>query len=202
MTFDAGVPNSGQSPAFFPTQNQTNMGRIKAIINAEHVFNDTAAANDGTHKQVTLKNRSTPVGFPAGTNAVLYSKVDSDGASQLHFYNGATDVQLTPLSVGPIRVQGTTIVAIAPNATFNITGLPAQYVGTGYVFVNGTKNYSFNNVFLVNGQADEHRIEQGPENPPFINSPSFTFSGTTLRVRNNNSIASILVWSLILNVIP
>lgn len=197
MTFDPGVPNAGQSPAFYPTQNQTNMNRLKAIINAEHQFNDTAQSTDGVHKQVTYINRAAPGSLPVGTNSILYAAADSNGASQLHFYNGATDIQLTPPTVGPIRVQGTTVVALASGGTFNVPDLPTQFTGTGYVFINGSVVSAFHNLIRINGHVDEHQIDSNGNFP--INPPEFRFNGTTLQVRNNSAIPSILVWSLILN---
>lgn len=197
MTFDPGVPNAGQSPAFYPVQNQTNMNRLKAIINAEHQFNDTAQSTDGVHKQVTYINRAAPGSLPVGTNSILYSAVDSNGASQLHFYNGATDIQLTPPSVGPIRVQGTSVVNVAAGGTFNVPGLPTQFAGTGYVFMNGSVISAFHNLLRVNGLVDEHQLDSNGAFP--FSAPEFRFSGTTLQVRNNAAIPAILVWSLILN---
>ncbi len=87
MTFDANQPNASESPANFPTPANVNNTRIKTLINAEHVFNDTAQADDGVHRQMTMIARTDPVSVPAGTSAMLYTKIVS-GTPQLYFYDG------------------------------------------------------------------------------------------------------------------
>ena len=72
MTYNANVPNAGDSPGIFPAQGAINFTRLKTLINAEHVFNDTAQVTDGVHRQMTLINRLNPVALPAGTNGMLY----------------------------------------------------------------------------------------------------------------------------------
>jgi len=94
MTFSIIVPNANQSPGLFPTQNNTNFQRIKDIVNNDHNWTNSSSASQGIHKQCTFINRTTPVGLPAG-NGVLYSQADTTGASQLRWYNGASDVQVT-----------------------------------------------------------------------------------------------------------
>lgn len=100
MTYNPAVPNAAQSPGLFPAQNNTNYTRIKSIVNADHVFNDTAPSppnnNDGFHRQMTMVSRASPVSLPGGSNAILYTKIDSLGQSQLRFYNGTRDVAITP----------------------------------------------------------------------------------------------------------
>jgi hypothetical protein len=87
-TYNIVVPNQGQSPGFFPQQNNDNFQRLRDIINNEHNFLNTAAspgevAAQGIHKQVTLINKTSTVStLPAG-NGILYSKADTAGASQL-----------------------------------------------------------------------------------------------------------------------
>lgn len=201
MTFDAGVPNSGQSPGFYPIQNQTNMTRIKANINADHNFLDTLAVDEGAHKQTTFINRPTGYvpAFPTGTNAVLYTIFDANNQSQLHYFNGVTDEILTPISgLYPIRIQGRTVGAIPFNTTEAVTGLPAQYTGAGYVWIDGEASYEYSNVFLINGKSDVQQIRAKDGG---FSHPSFVQVGTALHVKNNNVTGSkILWWSLILNV--
>ncbi len=104
MTFDPSVPNANQSPGLFPPQNSTNFTRLKAIISGDHIFNDTQNVNtDGKHLQVTLLNRATPGSLPAGMNGILYSKTASS-VTQLFFYNGITDYQLTPPVTPTVRI--------------------------------------------------------------------------------------------------
>ncbi len=108
MTYNPSVPNAAQSPGLFPAQNNTNFTRLKTIINADHVFNDTAAADDGVHRQMTMVARTTPVALPAGTNAIAYTKIDGLGRAQLRYYNGVTDVAITPpVIMAAVNFNGT-----------------------------------------------------------------------------------------------
>lgn len=96
MSFSTNVPNANQSPNLFPTQNQTNMGRLKTIIRQDHVFNDTTdATTDGIHKKVSLQTRSGIATKPSGAASVLYARNDGSSIPQLRFYNG-TEYTLTP----------------------------------------------------------------------------------------------------------
>lgn len=107
MTFDTTVPNASQSPGLFPVQNSTNFTRLKTIINADHVFNDTAQSTDGLHRQCTMLTRAQPVALPMGSNAILYSWIDAFGQTQLRYYNGTNDFQLTPGIVAAVNFNGT-----------------------------------------------------------------------------------------------
>lgn len=133
MTFDPNTPNAGQSPGLFPAQSNTNFARLKTIINAEHVFNDTTSATDGVHRQMTTVNRADPVTLIPGTNAILYTKT-SGGASQLFFYNGANIQQITPF-------------AQIIKAMVNFNGIPGSPVirsqtNVTTVTKNGTGDYT------------------------------------------------------------
>ena len=88
MTFDPNVPNASQSPGLFPAQMNANLTRLKTIILGDHVFNDTAQPDDGTHKQVTLVARVDPVSLPAGTNGILYGKI-AGSTAKVFYYDGA-----------------------------------------------------------------------------------------------------------------
>ncbi len=134
MTFDPNIPNAGQSPGLFPAQSNTNYARLKTIINAEHVFNDTASASDGIHRQVTFINRSTPGSTGAG-NAILYTRSTS-GATQLFFYNGVNVQQITPF-------------AQIVKAMVNFNGIPGTPMirsasNVSSVTKNGTGDYTIN----------------------------------------------------------
>ena len=131
MTFNIVVPNAGQSPGVFPAQNNTNFSRLKTIINADHNFTDSIAASEGAHKKATFINLSPqPIGFPAGTNGILYSFPDSDGASQLRWYNGASDQQVT--GGDNLLASGTAVVAT--NSVAVIYTLPAAD-GFGMIYM-------------------------------------------------------------------
>lgn len=73
MTFSVTVPNASQSPGLFPAQANTNFTRLKTITDADHQFNDTAAATDGYHKRVSYINQPTLPAVPASANAIGYS---------------------------------------------------------------------------------------------------------------------------------
>lgn len=197
MTFNAGIPNASQSPGLFPAQNQTNMTRLKAIIGADHQFNDTTVPDtDGVHKQVTYINRATPGTLPANTNSILYAKEDANGASQLYFYNGATDTAITP--IGSLKFTGNS-GSLAPGGTFAIPGLPTNYTGTGYVWYDATKVFNYDNFFNVGGLVYINSLDSNTSNLDPA-PPSLGFIGTALNVQNNNSFFNrVVYWSLTIN---
>lgn len=94
MTFVANIPVAGQSPGLFPSQCSTNFTRLKTIINGDHVFNDSAQADDGVHRQVTMVARADPVSLPTNTNGIIYNKIV--GATALPFYYDGTSVYAVP----------------------------------------------------------------------------------------------------------
>ena len=145
MTYNPSVPNAAQSPGLFPPQNSTNFARLKTIINADHVFNDTAQATDGVHRQVTMIARAQPVALPAGTNAILYTKIDSLGASQLNFWNGALNFQITPQ------------VSIRACVNFNEAGGIRSQFNVSSVTKNGTGDYT---VIFTTPMPDTNYIVQ------------------------------------------
>lgn len=132
MSYNTGVPNAAASPGLFPVQSNTNFDRLKTIINAEHVFNDTAAADDGVHKQVSLVTRSTPGALTSGTSGVLYTNV-VNGVGQLFFYNGSTDEQI---SDGYIKGTGLNIASTG--TYYTIAAIPVNMYGEISIY-QGTK---------------------------------------------------------------
>lgn len=89
MTFDPAVPNANQSPGLAPAQLNTNFTRLKALINADHVFNDTTAADDGAHKSIVMVAQTRPTGsLAAGTNGTLYNVIEGPTA-RVEYYNGS-----------------------------------------------------------------------------------------------------------------
>ncbi len=187
MTFDPNIPNAGQSPGLFPPQNNTNFARLKTIINADHVFNDTAQSTDGFHRQCTLIARAQPGGLPAGSNSILYTWLDGSGQSQLRFYNGAADFQLTPLvNTGVTKVAGS--VALAGNATSGtVWTIPTNtfaWVFVNYIAPAGNffrLYYIYNSGGLVLGD-----VLRDSDNS---SKPAINFSGANMRVVNGNSSA-------------
>jgi len=150
MSFSVTVPNAGQSPGLFPTQNNNNFLRLKDIVNADHNFTDSTATNQGAHKQVTFINRTPPVvGFPSGTNAVLYTAFDADNVSQLNFFNGAANYQLTPTS--PFTLLGTGTKAITTGTTSSMFLVPASSFGFLYMWMTDGINYAMETCLWISG---------------------------------------------------
>jgi hypothetical protein len=195
MTFDPNVPNAGQSPGLFPAQMNTDLARLKAIINTDHVFNDTAQSTDGIHRQMHMVARAMPGGLPTGSNAILYTWLDSLSRSQLRFYNGLIDVQLTPpQELFPIKVVGT--ASISAGATAVAYADPGfTWAGTGWAMIDGTNIFRFYNL-LRSGLNDTHVLD---DNSGATSRPNLEFSGNNLLIRNNEVTTQICTWSLIIN---
>lgn len=128
MTFSVTVPNASQSPGLFPAQNNINFLRLKDILNNDHNFTDSSTPSQGIHKQVTLINRSAPGSLPVG-NGILYSAVDTFGLSQLRWYNGSSDSQVS--NTGSVLI-GSGNVAITTLSTPMFT-VPAN--SFGYIYM-------------------------------------------------------------------
>ena len=160
MTFDTTVPNAGQSPGLFPAQNNTNYARLKTIINADHVFNDTSQSTDGFHRQATMIARAIPVSIPAGANSILYTWIDGNGQAQLRFYNGSTNFQITSGSgvtgvVAVVNFNGTgAIGAQTIRSQFNVTSV--MKTATGRYTVNFTTPLPDTNYIIqICGYSDQ-----------------------------------------------
>jgi hypothetical protein len=195
MTFDPNIPNAGQSPGLFPPQNNQNFARIKTIINADHVFNDTAQSTDGFHRQATMIVRAQPGGLPVGSNAILYAWLDGAGQTQLRFYNGATDYQLTPLVAGPTKVTGS--VALAGNATSGtIYTIPNNSFGTIFVnYISPAGNFYRYYIFYKSGNTFvDAKLIEGSSN---TSRPDISISGSNIRVVNGNSSARTVAYYII-----
>lgn len=200
MTYSPNVPNAAQSPGLFPAQNNTNFTRLKTIINADHVFNDTAIVNtDGIHRQVTMVTRASPspTPLPLGQSAILYSKLDSLSRSQLWYYNGFADVNLTaevPETIGPIRVVGTASVT-SGNTAVAYADPGFTWAGTGWAMITNTTTFSFWNLLRVLGNSKHSIDDSGGGTRPL-----FEFDGSNnLLIRNATGATRSLTWSLIIN---
>lgn len=89
MTYNTDVPATAQSPGLFPNQAKTNWTRLKTLINANHVFNDTAAADDGAHTTIKMVAQTRPVApLDAGTNGYLYNVIEG-ATARLEYFNGS-----------------------------------------------------------------------------------------------------------------
>lgn len=186
MSFNIIVPNQGNSPGIFPAQNNENFRRLKAIINAEHDFTDSTSLSQGIHKQCTFINRATPVGLPAG-NGVLYSQADGSGASQLHWYNGASDVTITP---GVQVLTGTANIGPLSEITiFPDPGYPYQayyFLGAnGLAVISAATAVHYSNNVNVIEAAQTANIQ-------------IFYSGNGLKVKNiaNSGSPIATLWTL------
>lgn len=198
MTYDPNQPNASVSPGLFPTGNNTNFARLKTIINADHVFNDTAQSTDGIHRQMTMIVRAMPVALPMGTNSILYSWIDGSGQTQLRFYNGTDDFQLTPPEeLYPIRIVGSQ--SVGASATITAYADPGfRYAGTGWAMVQNNTAIKFYNI-LRSGTNFVNELDNDGSSG---SRPTFSFSGNNLQITNASGATRILVWSLIINRIP
>lgn len=199
MTFVPNVPNPSQSPGDFPPQNAANFTQLKKIIIADHVFNDSPAANDGIHKQVTFQTRQVHGALPTGASARLYTKLDTFSLPQLYYWNGTSDFQLTPPEdLYPIRVVGS--ASLAPNATAVAYADPGfRWAGTGWSIVQNTNVFYYWSL-LRSGPNNIQEIRDKTGTP---SRPVLEFSGNNLRIRNLDSGSTLTcVWSLIINRIP
>lgn len=186
MTFNIVVPSSNQSPGLFPTQNNTNFQRIKDIVNNDHNWTDSTSLSEGIHRQVTLISRNTPVGLPAG-NGVLYSKPDSGGASQLRWYNGASDVQITP---GVQVVVGSAVLGPLAVATM-LTDPGYAYQAYYWLGVNGVTTASSGVSVHYSNNINSVTATQGSFS-------TVAYSGNNLTVRNNQTMGAPIsfIWTL------
>ncbi len=130
MTFNPGIPVQTQSPGLFPAQMQADLGRLQTIIEADHVFNNTAASNDGIHKQVKMLNRTIPTGpLVNGESGIHFSVANSLGQSQEWYYNGtALYLPETALKC-MVNFNGVPAVPVVRTGALNITSVTRRGVG-------------------------------------------------------------------------
>jgi hypothetical protein len=76
---------------------QSDLARLKTIIEADHVFNNTAASNDGIHKQVKLLNRAQPVNLVNGESGILFSIANAQAQSQVWYFNSNATLPTTSI---------------------------------------------------------------------------------------------------------
>lgn len=185
MTFNAAVPMNSDSPSIFPSQNQTNMARLQAIVGADHQFNLTAAADDGYHNVVHLTQQA-PSGALAATGR-LYAKTDT-GLVQLFYMDDAgTEYQITPVAQAPTRVTGS--VALAGSATSGtVYTIPDNSQGTIFVnYISPAGNFYRYYLFYKSGTTfvDTYLLAASPN----TSRPNISISGSNIRVVNGNSSA-------------
>jgi len=115
MTWNPGYPQSSQSPALWPSQSQGNNGRLETMFQAEHQFNNSAAANDGVHKQMTTVSRADPTSLPSGTNGMIYEGNDT----LPRFYDGVSIFVMQPVRAYLTWDNGGTLQGKNFNATIS-----------------------------------------------------------------------------------
>lgn len=191
MTFSTNVPNSGQNPSLFPNQSNTNFSRLKTIISGDHVFNDTAADNDGVHNQVTYVNRTAPSSLLTGTNLINYSRNAQDSVPDQWYYDGAANHQTT------WREQRGTVAMTTSYANIG-AALPADSWGDILMFFNnGTyievqkASFACSNAFVFCWGYD--MIANGDSNTTLIQFGNSTAS-TGLAIRGKLVSGSVGTW--------
>ena len=196
MTFDANVPNGGQSPGLFPAQNNTNFTRLKTIINADHVFNDTGQDTDGIHRQMTLVDRDTPTVLLTGSNSITYGKLASDNSSDVWFYNGTLNNQLNWR-----ELQGTCNMT---SSFSDIVAIPANCYGYIYLFKDIAPNGQYvssgtfaSNNSVTNGYsyAEKFISGSGATQLIFLGFSGAGASALTLKGKNDNGSFYNGVWN-------
>jgi hypothetical protein len=195
MTFVTNIPNAAQSPGLFPPQNNTNFARLKTIINADHIFNDTGQSTDGFHRQMTMVVRDQPVALPTGGNAILYNWLDAGGQAQLRYYNGANDYQITPIAPAPTKVTG--IVALAGGALSGVVyTVPSNSFGT--IFVNYTTpnagNFWRYYMFYRSASFLDLALQDASNN---TGRPDVEITTSELKIRNGSSSARNVAYYII-----
>lgn len=199
MTYDSNVPNSSESPSLFPSQANNNFSRLKTIISGDHVFNDSAANNDGKHKQVTYVNRANPSSLPTGTNSIEFSKDAQDSVPDIWYYDGTNNHQVS------WREQRGTVAMTTSMADIG-SALPADAWGDILMyFNNGTYievqkgSFVCSNAFVFCWGYD--MIQTGDSNRTLIefeNSSSST--GLTIRGKTNAGTAGTWTYRIIYRV--
>lgn len=134
MTFSTNVPNASQSPGLFPAQCNTNFERLQTLLEANHKFNDTAAANDGYHQNIQMIPLATPANLAAAGQ--LFANIDVTG-NPLTYKDTLNNVyQITPGL--PLRAA----VVFSPGGTqlysFNVVSVLDQ--GSGSYKINFSNN--------------------------------------------------------------
>lgn len=134
MTFNPSVPLNSDSPSIFPTQNQTNMGRLQTIIGADHQFNLSASADDGYHNLVHLTQQA-PSGVLAAVGRV-YAKSSAGRIHEFYMDDTGAEYQITPAM--PIRaaVNFNGLGAATIRSQYNVASV--DYVSTGRYKINFT----------------------------------------------------------------
>jgi hypothetical protein len=190
MSFNASVPLNSDSPSIFPTQNQTNMGRLQTIIGADHQFNLSAAADDGYHNLVHLTQQA-PAGATASVGR-LYVKSASGAINLFYMDDAGLEYQITPVSIAPTKVTGS--VALAGSATSGtVYTIPDNSQGTIFVnYIVPSGNFYRYYLFYKSGSVfvDTYLLAASSN----TSRPNISISGSNIRVVNGNSSARTVAY--------
>lgn len=193
MSFNAAVPLNSDSPGIFPAQNQTNMARLQTIIGADHQFNLSATGNDGYHNLIHMTLQA-PAGALASTGR-LYVKTVS-ALVQLHYMDSAgTEYQVTPAYINS-TMNVSSNASLGGGASTTIFSVAYDYIGFGVAYISGTNIQRTYNFMRSGAQVDIHELDS---NSGGSSRPTMQFSGTNLRVTNQDGGAQTIAWSLVIN---
>jgi len=190
MTFDASIPLTGDSPALFPNQSQTNFARLQALVSADHQFNITSAANDGYHNLVHMQ---IPNPLPTGALASLgrlYAKTVS-GEAQLHYMDSAgVEYQITPdSSNSSLAFKGSVVTTGSPQTILLGSVIP-NYTGILTVIRAGSSD-GFKTFTLYKDAFGDNSSQINSSGASFSCSVSFTVGGD-LQI----NVSQFVTWTL------
>lgn len=153
MTFNAAVPLNSDSPAIFPSQNQTNMARLQTLLGADHQFNLSAAADDGYHNVIHMTQQA-----PSGALAATGRAYAKSSASRIHaFYMDDTGAEYQISPTMPIRasVNFNGVGGAVIRSSYNVTSVTR--LATGDYLINFTTAMPNNNYMVqLTGMRDSN----------------------------------------------
>lgn len=193
--FNPIVPLSTESPGVFPAQNNGNFTRLKTLISGDHIFNDSDAANDGTHKQVTTTFRADPTSLPMDTNGMIFNKLDTvSNASQLYWYDGTNIEQMTGQT--KVLTGKATVAADTSLVIFANPGYTYMAIAWG-AEVSTSEKYTLRLMMKQPTTNVKVIVEASGSASDMAKNVSFNFGpGSDLRIKNNNTSSMDLIWTL------
>lgn len=186
MSFDASIPQSGQSPSLFPAQNQTNMSRLKTIISANHQFNDAVDASDGKHNFCQFPEQASDPSTAANEFA-LYAK-EAQSVSQLvaRRENNGSLLNITAGSATNTTAQAAAGYTCIPG------GLLLQWGVTGNIGAGATSVINFNTNFSA--AAYNVITTQSGTSSSDANGNVSSFNAGNFTIKNSGSNAHAFYW--------
>lgn len=182
---------------------------VTGVLPVDHRItgNDTLNPSDGFHNQVSFLNRSAPASLTnaingQASNAILYTINDGAGLSQLHFYNGTNDFQITPFLALRASVNFSTTAingAQTINGTaFNVTSVVRSTSGGVAIYtINFTTALpSANYLFSVSGSTSSlpGTLFGGPYTTAGITTTSFQAAFFNANSAQDPTKASVMIF--------